>query len=247
MKIRTFIISTSILLAAIPLRAEIDASILLTDSPFVPVGWSPNGKGLMDASQQYTFKGVYSIGEDTFISIANSSSGKSDWIEIGETKNGVKALSYDQDSRKATIVASGRELTLEIPKSKGNSAPVGAAVNSLARKKNAPVGDASPHKNPRDRRMLATPPWANKNGKASGTVAKANKTSKNQKSSSASSSDTSSDTGSSDTGSSDTGSGDTGSGDETTTPSIPAAPPSYVPTIPSDIKTMIESGQAPSK
>jgi hypothetical protein len=250
MKTRAFIfwIVTAIAAATV-LRADIDVSILLTDSPFVPENWSPNGKGAVDASQQYIFKGVYSIGEDTFIDINDSRSDKSSWIKIGETKNGVKAVSYDSIARKATILASGRELTLEIPKPKGNVAPVGAAVNSLARNKNGPPVNVTSHKASRERRMLPPPPWANKNS-ASGSNSKSNRTAKNTKSSSSTTS-TSSDTSSTTSTSSST----TPDNNETVTPTpetdpvttTPANPPTYVPTIPDNIRELIESGAAPSK
>jgi hypothetical protein len=240
---RTIQALIAILFAAIPLRAEIDASILLADSPFVPEGWSTGGKGgLSDASQQYVFKGVYSIGEDTFVSISDSRSDKSDWIRIGDTKNGIKALNYDSLARKATILASGRELTLEMPKPKGNPIPAGAVVNSLAKNRNVPPGDISGRRNPRERRILSTPPWAN-NGKASRSSSKLKKTAQNTKSSSSDNSSSGS-SGSSDSSSS----GGSDTGDESSdTSTVPASPPSYVPTIPDNIKTMIESGQSPSK
>lgn len=241
---------------------------LLSNSPFIPQGWTPGGMRKEAAQNStYQFKGVYSIGSDTFINIL--SDGKSRWIQIGSSKDGINANSYDRERNEVSITAGGKNHTLKIEKPAVTSKPVALAVNSAKNTPSAKTNNGIRPKSRRNMRPLPPPPgWEKfKNSRTPrSTRTKVFSTSSgggsSSSSSSSSNSDSSSSSGSSDNASSsDSGSNDssspgydpssgdddTGSGgdDDTSSFSPPPPPPDFVPSIPAELQEMIDSGDSP--
>jgi hypothetical protein len=236
--------------------AALSVTDLVANSPFVPTGWSPNAKTPAGTGgEQYIFRGVYSLGEDTFLCISDTSSGKSSWVRLGETSGLIKALSYDSTSLKATILVGSREMTLSMPKPRDNASPVGVAVNSQERDKKRVMPPMRPGARnlARTRANIPPPPWMDRGQTGTAGNRQTGRWNSSGTSSSSESGD-SGNSGSGDTGS-ETGGSTTNPGDTTTDPvestdpgddlGVPPSPPSGIPSIPDSIRQMIENGTAP--
>ena len=241
-----------IFVAQAPLSAAVSASDLLANSPFVPEGWSPSGKNSKaDSAQQYVFRGVYSIDGVFSISITNNTTGKSVWVEIGQTKDDIKAISYDATAKKATISIGSREMTLELAKAKSNAGTVGLAVNSQAGGAANKTQAALARKN--NKRMMPPPPpeWVLKRSSKMREKAQSGGGVNSSSSSSSSSSDStstvtptnpSSDTDTADTTETKTPTNTDDPDDDDTPIDAPPAPPDFVPSIPDSLKDLIDKG-----
>ncbi len=180
-RIKTMAVVSAIACALHPgvARAALSVTDLVANSPFVPTGWSPNSKTPANAGgEQYVFRGMYSLGEDTFVCISEAS-GKSTWVRVGETSGAIRAVAYDTSSRKATIQVGSREMTLAMPKPAESASPVGLAVNSQERNRprnlvTPPLRPGSRTLNRMQRANIPPPPWMNRDATGNAPVFRPN-------------------------------------------------------------------------
>jgi hypothetical protein len=267
--LRLFIYFGIVAAARAPLSATINASDLLTNSPFVHakvlIGQGANG----ETAQQYVFHGVCKLGDDVLINISDTVKKKAYWIKTGETQDDINVVSYDAESKKVSILVGSRDYTLDLSKPKVVAAvktPAGPNQNMFP----PPPPGGNPNNSPlrrihRVRRPGSIPPMPpsmnfndpnfqrslRQNGVPAGdATGNEDSSSSSIRSSSGSSSTASSTSGidasiTANDAASLAASADAGT--STTPPSsIPSSPPSYVPEMPESVRTMIESGATPS-
>jgi len=252
--------------------AALSSTDLVANSPFVPTGWSPNSKTPAGTSgEQYVFRGVYSIGEDTFVCISEAS-GKSTWLRVGEGSGAIRALAYDAASRKTTIQVGSREMTLAMPKPAENAAPVGVAVNSQERNRPrnlvaSPLRPGTRTLSRMQRANIPPPPWLNRDAPGVAPGQRANARWNAAGGNGSNPNNPGGDNGGGNSGGENNGGGNSGGGDSggnnptnpsdtgnPSTPSdprdnlnVPPPPPSGIPPIPDSIRQMIENGTAPEQ
>ncbi|MBN1403404.1 MAG: hypothetical protein JW942_02910 [Opitutales bacterium] len=227
-------ISALLFCTAPALQAD-SVSDLLSNSPFVPQGWTPGGgKAGSTANGQYVFRGVYTLDGATFVNIYEGEKGR--WICVGESKDGISVSRYDEAAKKVTFTAAGREQTLEMPKPSTGSSPLGLAVNSDPRlNRKLPVVTTNTTSR-RNLRPLPPPPgWANirNNRNAQRSLTNSGGSSGNTVTDPSDPSDPSDP-------------GTEAPSDDTDTPSdAPPPPPSFIPSIPPELLEKINAGQSP--
>jgi hypothetical protein len=245
--------------------AALSATDLVMNSPFVPTGWSPNAKTPAGTTgEQYVFRGVYSLGEDTFICIGEAS-GKSSWVKVGDSSGAIRALAYDAATRKATIQAGSREMTLSMPKPAESAAPVGVAVNSQER--NRPRDLMAPPLRPGPRTLnrmqranIPPPPWMNRDASGNLSGPRANTRWNAAGGNGGNPNNPGGDNGGGNNGGGDSGGNNPANPSNPGNPSnpanpndpgdnlnVPPPPPAGVPPIPESIRQMIENGAAPEQ
>jgi hypothetical protein len=118
------------LAAQTPLSAVIDATDLLTNSPFVHAKVAPGQAGAAATAQQYVFRGMCKMGEDILVNVSDTVKKKTYWLKPGETSEDIKVVSYDNDAKKVTIVVGSRDYVLELAKPKVLSVQAAPATNT---------------------------------------------------------------------------------------------------------------------
>jgi hypothetical protein len=121
----------SLCLAAMALAADEKGTGLPKFSPFETRG---NGApAAAAANENVEFAGVSSVGKKTDLIFYDKTAKKSHWIGVGETKEGIAVLNYDQRRELAVVKVNGVEKTLALRKGRG---PVNSALSVPA----VPVG-----------------------------------------------------------------------------------------------------------
>ena len=104
---------------------EATQSALPKSSPFLPPAAA--GVPTAAASETIEFAGVSSVGKHTDLIFHNKSTKKSHWIALGETKEGITVLNYDDRREQAVIKLNGVEKILTLRKGSGTSkSPAGS-------------------------------------------------------------------------------------------------------------------------
>lgn len=90
-------------------------------SPFLPpeAAAAPTSA----VSETIEFAGVSSVGKHTDLIFHNKSTKKSHWIGLGETKEGITVLNYDDRREQAVIKLNGAEKILSLRKGTSKAAP----------------------------------------------------------------------------------------------------------------------------
>lgn len=247
-KTRLFICLGIAIVANSQLSASINASDLLTNSPFVHARIVPGQAGAAgDSAQQYAFRGICKLGDDVLINISDNVKKKTYWIKTGETEGDIKVVSYDDESKKVSILVGSRDYSLDLTKPKLVTPKVMLDPNQN-RLSNDQDRAKLPHRVKRVRKtgsIPLPPPSFNLNRK---DLPKALSSGNNT-----STGDTVENTtvinnrsGSSTSNDSETIESSSGAEDASTPPTtVPSAPPSYVPDIPDSVRTMMESNSLP--
>lgn len=231
-------LSLGIALAAYsPLSSAIDATDLLANSPFVHAKIVP-GQGGAGTAQQYVFRGICKLGDEVLVNISDTVKKKTYWIKIGETAEDIKVISYDEETKKVSIIVGARDYVLELSKPKVATPQVVAAKPDNAKKEQSKL----PRRVKRTRRTGSIPssppnidfsnPNFPKNINPNALGSSGGSTTVIKSDSSDSDSSTESD--------------DSDSSSSTPPTTIPGDPPSYVPEIPSGVKEMMNSGNIPN-
>jgi hypothetical protein len=101
------------------------------NSPFMPPAGAAGPTAA--ASETIEFAGVSSVGKRTDLIFHDKSTKKSHWVGIGETKEGIAVLTYDNRREQAVIKLNGVEKILTLRK---GGAPTGAGAGPMP----APAG-----------------------------------------------------------------------------------------------------------
>ncbi len=95
------------------------------NSPFLPPAAA--GAPTAAASETIEFAGVSSVGKHTDLIFHDKSTKKSHWIGLGETKEGITVLNYDNRREQAVIKLNGVQKILTLRKGSGTSkSPAGS-------------------------------------------------------------------------------------------------------------------------
>lgn len=110
-------------------------STLVRETPFAPPA---QAAGPAQANETIEFAGVYTAGKRTDLIFLDKTAKKNHWIGIGETKEGIAVVSYDERREQAVVKMNGSEKVLQLRKGTG---PVNkpAAVPPLATGFNVPT------------------------------------------------------------------------------------------------------------
>lgn len=129
-----------LLLVAVAAAAE-KSTGLPKNSPFMPAGGAAGP--VEGAKENIEFAGVSSIGSKTDLIFYDKTAKKNHWIAVGESKEGISVVKYDERREQATVKVNGVEKILALRK--GN-ASTGAprAVAGLPASFNTPTPAAMP-------------------------------------------------------------------------------------------------------
>lgn len=136
--------------AASGVAAESPGANLPRSSPFLP----PAGAGApaaAAASETIEFAGVSSVGKRTDLIFHDKSAKKYHWIGLGETKEGIQVLTYDDRREQATIKLNGVQKVVTLRR--GAKVVAGPAAP-------LPVGILPPPAAPADPAVVFAPPAA---------------------------------------------------------------------------------------
>jgi hypothetical protein len=103
----------SLLFAAAATAAEKGLG-LPKNSPFMPAGTA--AAPAEAASERIEFAGVSSVGKKTDLIFYDKTAKKSHWIGLGETKEGIAVLTYDEQREQAVVKVNGVEKVLSLRK-----------------------------------------------------------------------------------------------------------------------------------
>lgn len=103
---------------------------LVENSPFIPPDFNPPSapvavRPTTQQASQYTYRGVYQLGQTLFFNIFNASENKAQWIRGDATDNSeIRILDYDLAEDEIEIEISGQTLSLSLAKPSDQPIPV---------------------------------------------------------------------------------------------------------------------------
>lgn len=112
---------------------------LADNSPFIPHGWQPDAETTQmrtpaaSISAGLVFQGVYRIGGTWSCNLLDTSTGKSSWINTGQSISGAVVLQYDPALDTVYLLIDGRETGLRLKELPANTEAIAAASNDAPR------------------------------------------------------------------------------------------------------------------
>jgi hypothetical protein len=103
-----------VIFAASSVMAAEKSSGLPKNSPFMPV--AANAAPTETANERIEFAGVSTIGKKTDLIFYDKTARKSHWIGLGETKEGIAVMNYDEQREQAVVKVNGVEKVLSLRK-----------------------------------------------------------------------------------------------------------------------------------
>lgn len=240
------------LAAQAPLCAAIDATDLLTNSPFVHARIVPGQAGAGATGQQYVFRGVCKLGEDILVNVSDTVKKKTYWLKTGETQDDIKIVSYDAEAKKVSMLVGSRDYMLELAKPKVQTPQVTpAGEKKVTDDKSQPEVRRRFKRVRRPRVRPPAPPTLNFNGSNSpNNLISINAGTGGRNGNMLPNGSPNSGNNSIDDNSNNTLNEDEVNSSEnipSSPPSIvPPPPPNYIPELPENIRQMIESGAVPN-
>lgn len=124
---------------------------LVENSPFIPPDFNPPSapvavRPTAQQASQYTYRGVYQLGQTLFFNIFNASDNKAQWIRGDATDNSeIRILDYDLAGDEIEVEISGQTLSLSLAKPSDQPIPIQTQAVQRPTASGAPVAaPASP-------------------------------------------------------------------------------------------------------
>jgi len=106
-------------LAVMALTAGATAGRSQERSPFEPAGSAPAPTAAASSPlDRYEFRGVMTIGADTYVTLVDTSNSKSMTVALGETSEGIRASDFQPGDGSINLEASGQSKRLKLREAK---------------------------------------------------------------------------------------------------------------------------------